>query len=380
LSVTSLDNELAVVEAYLVGNRLVNLLSSILPTHREYFSEQTVERRNRSRELLMELLKFMDELAWIIDEEQHAKYVKNSCSRGEETISNVQIGSTTLVTEVSSNPLIQSDSSSHGASLNPSRSDMIGRPKSSLSSLQEHPSSLDNLHDDDSTLGWDVRFTAYEDQESSSGLISISSSMEQSELLEVETPTFELSSTTEHESKNINSSWIDSGENELEQWLETEWPLKFDSVDPFSQEITKEHIFDCTSLPLSDSHEVPTTLESLPQDRTQLKEIQQDSRSKMSEKRKSGKIRKSLKILKDETSTSLGDQFVYISSPTSVRTLQEADDQEPIIRRTYRFSDDDCSLNEDFQVLSFRNVICKRRLNSFKGCIKTWFAESHHEQ
>lgn len=66
-----------VSESYLVGNRLVKFLSVVLPTHKEYFSNdpELIQCRVRSQEQLIDLLQYMEELALIVDEIQYNLYI-----------------------------------------------------------------------------------------------------------------------------------------------------------------------------------------------------------------------------------------------------------------------------------------------------------------
>mmetsp|Transcript_32633 Transcript_32633/g.76925 ORF Transcript_32633/g.76925 Transcript_32633/m.76925 type:complete len:601 (-) Transcript_32633:238-2040(-) len=70
-------NEL--IESYLVGNRLFKFLSVVLPTHHQYFSldPKLEELRNRSESQLMELLEYIEELEWMIDEMEYNRYILN---------------------------------------------------------------------------------------------------------------------------------------------------------------------------------------------------------------------------------------------------------------------------------------------------------------
>eukprot|EP00548_Thalassiothrix_antarctica_P019634 CAMPEP_0194194474 /NCGR_PEP_ID=MMETSP0154-20130528/75605_1 /TAXON_ID=1049557 /ORGANISM="Thalassiothrix antarctica, Strain L6-D1" /LENGTH=390 /DNA_ID=CAMNT_0038918907 /DNA_START=32 /DNA_END=1201 /DNA_ORIENTATION=+ len=76
---TSIDNYNELIQAYLTGNRLVKILSTVLPTHRDYLSQRVdlARQRNKSQALLVRLLQFLEQLALIIDKEEHKNYIKN---------------------------------------------------------------------------------------------------------------------------------------------------------------------------------------------------------------------------------------------------------------------------------------------------------------
>jgi hypothetical protein len=72
---TSIDEKAELTESYLVGNRLVKFLSTVLPTHKNYFQEGLEESRNRSQAQLVQLLQYLEQLALIIDEDELNKYI-----------------------------------------------------------------------------------------------------------------------------------------------------------------------------------------------------------------------------------------------------------------------------------------------------------------
>lgn len=73
----SVDERGELTESYLVGNRLVKFLSTVLPTHINYFAvdPRLEELRARSQAQLVQLLQYLEHLALIIDEDQHNKYI-----------------------------------------------------------------------------------------------------------------------------------------------------------------------------------------------------------------------------------------------------------------------------------------------------------------
>ncbi len=81
-------NELELAESYLVGNRLIKFLSIVLPTHREYFSQdpKLYALRQRSQEQLVELLQYLEEIAIVIDEFQYNKYILRDLTPEEENL------------------------------------------------------------------------------------------------------------------------------------------------------------------------------------------------------------------------------------------------------------------------------------------------------
>jgi hypothetical protein len=74
-----IDSSDELMEAYTVGHRLVKFLSNILPTHDDYFSEETEESdaRNRSLEQLVAVLKYLDQIALLIDKQAHEDYIRS---------------------------------------------------------------------------------------------------------------------------------------------------------------------------------------------------------------------------------------------------------------------------------------------------------------
>lgn len=77
---TRLDNKAKLTESYLVGNRLVKFLSRVLPTHKDYFSNniELAKLRYQSQSQLVELMQYLEELALIIDEEEYQVFVREN--------------------------------------------------------------------------------------------------------------------------------------------------------------------------------------------------------------------------------------------------------------------------------------------------------------
>lgn len=75
----------ALIESYLIGNRLFKFLSVVLPTHRQYFSRDPKfeELRKRSESQLMELLEYMEELEIMIDEMKYNQYIYKDLTPSE---------------------------------------------------------------------------------------------------------------------------------------------------------------------------------------------------------------------------------------------------------------------------------------------------------
>jgi hypothetical protein len=73
-------------DAYLVGNRLVKFVSTVLPTHKDYFSndELLVELRCQSQSQLVQLLQYLEEVAFIIDEGEYEAFIQEKQDSGEE--------------------------------------------------------------------------------------------------------------------------------------------------------------------------------------------------------------------------------------------------------------------------------------------------------
>ena len=65
---TSIDECSELTESYLIGNRLIKFLSTVLPTHKDYFNPNCAAARSNSQGQLVQLLQYMEQLALIIDE------------------------------------------------------------------------------------------------------------------------------------------------------------------------------------------------------------------------------------------------------------------------------------------------------------------------
>ena len=80
-----IDDRDEIIEAYLIGSRLVHFLSSILPTHPEYFApEPTLAKlRNRAQSQLSELTGYAEVLAIMLDKQEHERYVSRVLLREE---------------------------------------------------------------------------------------------------------------------------------------------------------------------------------------------------------------------------------------------------------------------------------------------------------
>jgi len=70
-----IDTRDELLEAYMVGHRLVQFLSSILPTHGSYFMEKA--QRDRSQEQLVQVLQYLDQMAVLIDKQEHEDYIRS---------------------------------------------------------------------------------------------------------------------------------------------------------------------------------------------------------------------------------------------------------------------------------------------------------------
>jgi hypothetical protein len=76
------------VEAYLVGTRLCKFLSRVLPTHKNYFSNNPhiMQLRGASQAQLAELLPYLDQLERVIDEDEHQLYISQVLGQDDEVI------------------------------------------------------------------------------------------------------------------------------------------------------------------------------------------------------------------------------------------------------------------------------------------------------
>jgi hypothetical protein len=68
-------NRAELEKAYLLGTRLVKFLSTVLPTHPDYMLGATALERDQSHEQLLQLIQFLDQMARIIDEQEHSAYI-----------------------------------------------------------------------------------------------------------------------------------------------------------------------------------------------------------------------------------------------------------------------------------------------------------------
>lgn len=80
------DDRTKLTDAYLVGNRLVKFVSRVLPTHKDYFSNDKVlvELRCQSQSQLVQLLQYLEEVAFIIDEGEYEAFIQEKQDSGEE--------------------------------------------------------------------------------------------------------------------------------------------------------------------------------------------------------------------------------------------------------------------------------------------------------
>lgn len=89
-----IDSENELIEAYTVGHRLVKFLSSILPTHDDYFSEDIdeAEARSRSIEQLDAVLKYLDQIAILIDKQAHEDYIRSVLTEESDAVDIIGVG------------------------------------------------------------------------------------------------------------------------------------------------------------------------------------------------------------------------------------------------------------------------------------------------
>jgi hypothetical protein len=73
-------------ETYLVGNRLVKFLSTVLPTHKDYFFDghELTERRKKSQASLVQVLQRIERLAVIMDEEEWNQHILTDLHKDDE--------------------------------------------------------------------------------------------------------------------------------------------------------------------------------------------------------------------------------------------------------------------------------------------------------
>lgn len=66
----------------MVGHRLVRFLSSILPTHAEYYSvdDAGAAARDRSQEQLAAVVKYLDQIALLVDKQEHEDFIRSVLS------------------------------------------------------------------------------------------------------------------------------------------------------------------------------------------------------------------------------------------------------------------------------------------------------------
>jgi hypothetical protein len=83
-----IDTRDELLEAYMVGNRLVKFLSTILPTHGDYYTQEDVtaiEARERSQGQVSVVAKYLDQIALLIDKQEHEDYISSVlCQHQEE--------------------------------------------------------------------------------------------------------------------------------------------------------------------------------------------------------------------------------------------------------------------------------------------------------
>lgn len=72
-----IDTREELMEAYMVGHRLVKFLSHILPTHGDYHSDEEEDARYRSLEQLEAVLKYLDQIAVLVDKQEHEDYISS---------------------------------------------------------------------------------------------------------------------------------------------------------------------------------------------------------------------------------------------------------------------------------------------------------------
>lgn len=83
----SIDTKADMIESYVLGNRLVRLLSTLLPRHRDYYSPdvEATRARAKSQEQLIKVLRYIDQLAILIDKEEHASFIGTVIRKSSES-------------------------------------------------------------------------------------------------------------------------------------------------------------------------------------------------------------------------------------------------------------------------------------------------------
>ena len=84
---TSIDDQAELTESYLVGNRLVKFLSTVLPTHKNYLDPHLKKPRTKSQAQLVELMQYLEQLALIIDEDELNKYILKDLNGSDQEMS-----------------------------------------------------------------------------------------------------------------------------------------------------------------------------------------------------------------------------------------------------------------------------------------------------
>ncbi|GKY99159.1 hypothetical protein MPSEU_000871400 [Mayamaea pseudoterrestris] len=73
----AVDSRDELIEAYLIGSRLRHFLAKVLPTHPHYHNVQYSLLRNKSQSQLDDLLMYLEQVAQLLDREQHNLYVQS---------------------------------------------------------------------------------------------------------------------------------------------------------------------------------------------------------------------------------------------------------------------------------------------------------------
>jgi hypothetical protein len=78
------------MESYVLGHRLVRLLSTLLPRHPDYYSTSPAAMRARadSQEQLVKVLRYLDQIAILIDKEEHSNFVGTVLGQKKKTTNN----------------------------------------------------------------------------------------------------------------------------------------------------------------------------------------------------------------------------------------------------------------------------------------------------
>lgn len=160
---TTVEDKAKLTEAYLVGNRLVKFVSRVLPTHSNYFSNDTklMAMRSQSQAQLVQLLQYLEELALIIDEEEYQDFIRenqelNALSGDEEEEPSFEDA---FSDEVSSLDEDEEPSMSFGEGPSFAASDVAQTGLDESQNMQDFPQSRIRAKQNEESQSWDQAFS-----------------------------------------------------------------------------------------------------------------------------------------------------------------------------------------------------------------------------